>query len=617
MRASYAGRLGSMGELRIDLTGADGLGVDVLGERIVLDGRSGSLSLLLGGGASLVADGFVSGVTIGGEPAGELSAGGSYPLAADGPLGGGPLVVSVSGGRFETPMLRAIASLAPGDRLVSMLDASRPRGGFDARAEVSPASGGSVMAFGPLSVPAPGVRGRFEPRTLAYDPPGGGELAVRAFEGGVDFTLDGARVDLRARTDTWGGRVDGVLDIHADEQVSISYRVDGASDIPPDIVAALPAGVGRALKAIGLGGSGRLESLTGTFSVGRRDGVGSVAATGTFDVEDLGLTAGVEISEFSGEIAYTFEARSGAPASYGVEVTADHLRLGGIRATDARLSIGQGVDGRTVVIAPVEATTHGGRLAGDIVVRPEASGEARYEADLRLAGVLIAPLLEDLTRTRVEGPGVAAVGEEPGIDLSRGVLDGRVSLHGVASPGRPPRVRGRGWAITRDGSLFQLPFIVPILEASSLTLPRSGSLGSGEASFHFDERRATFDRILLATPAIRVYAYGTMASGTQEMDMRVHVAAIEGIPLLQPFLEDLRDEFVTVKVTGTPGNPNFAAEHFRLTRSLLGELLGRLPSEEDVILDRVRTEARRARPSTGGKPADAPIRGMGPEEGTP
>jgi hypothetical protein len=542
------------GEIRVEATSGQGEAVLHLGEDRRADFRDFSVEL----GA-------------GGVPGGRLRINDTIPLRD---LKGAAWEARLDGGRFESPLTKAAIERAARGGLADLFAQREPRGVFDLVLRHRPDDEfEGTLSPRSLTLATPRGDARFDSAggSIEFGPGGGAISALR-------LDAPDASIGLRG-----GWTIEG-------ERARLDLEIDGRAErLTPPLLGLAPDAVGSLFDAIGVHADGPIELRalrveTEGPMTGRAEGPGvPVRVTGTALVTDAGLRVGIPVTELTGLISFKVVTGPGsAEPAFSVTVEADRWRLLGLRMTDGRAEALSGRDPGSILVPVLHADTHGGRFTGAVRVSPESRGERRYWADLQLAEVRLAPLLEDVSLA--EGGTLAdavrddlerAYPEEDwnkSQDRSRGLVNASFSLTG-SSAGDAGR-RGRGRVIVSGGPVVQLPLLTPLIEFSNLRLPVGDELRLGFASLYLDESGVTFEDLAVISESVELLGFGAMTWPGTDLDLRIRSQARERIPVLSTMVEAVRDELLTTRVQGPLADPRISTESFSATRRVMGSLFG-------------------------------------------
>lgn len=482
---------------------------------------------------------------------------------------------------LESPAIAALIRARLGEDASKTYAEHAPAGHFDLDLR---------LAENPAAPARLGAWGSVRPRHLALTRAGsrvafpsvGGEVSFRP-EGGVvsSLTLNAQGLSLTA---------DGSWSIPPGALPALDLTLKGWADGPGDTVRALlPATLRDMAEDVKLRVDGglRLESLHLAVTGDPRTSGGVIAASGTLAVRDASLSLGPPVTDLTGALEFVASARADS-TSFDVGFMADSLRLAGLRITDARLRV-VGDPERPGIIAPlISGTTHGGRIAGRALVVPDARDPAkrRYTASLHVAGARFASVLADLAAAR--GNGVhTVVGSNP--DASRGLLDAELSLTGVV--GDHASQTGRGELAISGGEVLSFPLLLTIIQVTNLQVPSREALDLALASFHISRGEVEFEQLSVFSRSIELVGYGTMSWPDADLDLRVISRAARPLPFVSSLLEVIRNELVTIRVSGPLADARVSLDQFSSARGLARRMLGQTPSEQAREMEQIRLRA--------------------------
>jgi hypothetical protein len=586
--------------VRCALTPRRDLGADLLGSGVIWHSGSGRAVVEAGAQTVLRLEGLSGGLDFSARPFGAVRADGTVVLS-----GGAPATdvvrVAVDGGRVESPLVERLASES-GASVREFWTAARPAGVFDARVELSRASGADTFS----------ARGSVLPRSLSLDRSGvrvgfGTVTGSLEFEPGSGIfrglTLANPSFSITA-SGAWSTAETGAQ-LHSELAMQ-------ASSYTPEFAALLPEPVSAVLQQIDFKGAGPLSLEDGALSVaGTPDGPGlTVKFSGTVGAEEASINAGLKMEHIAGSADITFERLAAGAPQFRVDVLADRLRAEGITATATSAAIQNGQRPGEIRITDAAGRIHGGRFAaaaeilpgGTDPIGPSEASARQYTAELMLSGVRFNTLLTELSASMK--PGELPAPEPETDDRSRGLLDGSVALEGWI--GRPETRRGRGALRINGGRVIAFPFVMRLIEVSNLQLPTAAKLDYARARFYLDGNVLAFEELSLLSRAVEILGSGTVTWPGKELDLRFNSRSARPIPILSQLIQGIRDELITTEVKGTLADPRIRLRQFpgaqrTLSRTLVG---GR--SEEARTLDELQRRA-----ASGSIPAKGPLRQTG------
>lgn len=536
-------------------------------------------------------------------------------IVADGPLktdgtpipGSAPLRVSLDGTRFECGLVRAIVGAKAGARAADLFNTANPRGVFGLDATLTPPPAGLPGA----GAPAWALHALLKPRSLTLTFPRGDAAASRV-EGEIEFTTD-------------SGQARGIV-LHADEGWTLAAdasftRPSGTAlamestftlDAPaytPGLDAALPGALHDALSAISLKAPGgvRAEKVKLALTFPAPEAPPAIKTVGRVSIAGASADLGAAVSDADAVVDFSFRSTDDkAPSRLDLYTIADSLRVAGVSMTGARV---RGVSGdRGELFFPlISADCHAGRVAGSAALYPRDDGRRDYTADIRLSGVRFASILEDLNAVPAgaskESPG-AERSEPRDADESRGLLDAGITLRGIA--GDPASRIGRGSVTIGGGRVMSMPLLMPIVRFSNLQLPLDERLDFALADFYVGGSVISVEQASIQSKSVSIYGYGTAAWPGLDLDMRFRSRSKARIPLLSSMVEHIRDELISIAVSGTLREPHVGLSSLPGTSRLIRRGMGEAPTEQERHLDQIERRSERD-PRRSPAPAPAPV----------
>lgn len=545
----------------------------------------------------------------GSVPAASYSVGGTWRLASRGrdSMGRGDLDLTLRAAKTAHPLTRAVLARSLPEQLIDDLHRLDPSGPIDAKLHLywqpgeKIASSGEVFP-GAVEITRDGRRVLIERRAGALllrpnQRPTGGrfadlQLAIGSQEPKPMITLTGGWDSSAAQ----GGK----LDLH--------LLLEAPRGLDQDVRAMLPAPIAVALSSVSVECDqpidARLDPLVVSWSPTQEV---TYELDGQAAVRGASALVGTAITDLDGVVRFHSLSKPRTPTGVGFEVNieADRMKVAGIRATRGRVSINEGNADEVLAVPEIRAAVHGGRLVGVASLeRPEPQGidpenlsgrpaPARFEADVRLASVAFAEVLEDL-RIKTDQPETEQPQgtEEPGMrDRSRGLMDARIGLGGVV--GDRSTLTGQGSVVIGGGRVLDLPLVLRLIQVSNLEAPSDEPIDMAEATFVVQGDRAKFEKLSVYTPSIEIAGHGTMRWTDQDLDLRFSSRRVTRIPILSEALERFRDELVQTRVSGVLSAPKVSLAQFSGTRKLFARLLGGGKDEAQRRLERARRLAQR------------------------
>lgn len=508
--------------------------------------------------AAVEFDAFGGEVSFDGEPAGDLRLDGG--LSLDGAARSLRAVAKAM--RIESPLVRALrasAGSAPREaEAPGALTLESLRGVVDAEIDIATGAGESARYSGVVA-----------PRSLAVERAG----ATLAFD----------RVEGLVRFDERAGRVEGVrlagdgLSLRAEggwttsPSLSLEVRMDGeARSLDDRVRALLPAEVLDAASSIDLSVRGPVALEHGVVRVAPGEtGESDLTVSGSVRFADASARFGVSATEARGVMAFEAVEMSPAPGGdaparrFDVSLDIDSARIAGLSITDGLARIRSGAGPGEILAPVVECTAHGGRIAGDARVGENADGRREFEIALVAGGVALGPAIRELRRTDASAP-------DDGPGVNRGEVDASLSMRGLVDD--PASRSGRGRTSIAGGELIDMPVVTRLIELSNLAPPLGGRLREADAEFHIDGALVRFDSLRISSDSVALLGEGALRYPEMDVDMRFTSRGTLRIPLLSDLFEGVRDEIVTITMTGPLAEPRFGTTTLAGTRAMMGDI---------------------------------------------
>lgn len=542
--------------------------------------------------------------------AGTLSLDGSLPLARSGRMieltQTESLRVEYLNGLFDSPItLGVVDQLTKSGENESWMREHKLGGRFDLDVVLSPKLGmhrtpakNQSISFVPTL-----VEGSLQPKMISLEM--GDESAMfNDVSGAVLFNgFEGTISNIQASDNTTTLGVDGKWALDEKSGLAVDLSINAKGDLLGGPVRAImPNTIDRVIDRLSIKSAGPVEINDleiHAAAIGSSEQ--SFRIEGAANLIDGSALIGLPITGISGDLGFRVEG-TGQQVGYEVSLDASRLRAGLMRIHDAEVSIIGDADNPGVVLVPeIRAGMHGGQIAGSAQIRPGNDGIPYYWMEVHASGVRAAPVFDDflLPPEGLVGPprpGFMTVlsSWSLGDDLSKGAMIADLTMTGPVDD--PSKRSGRGLAQISGGSIFALPGSINLLEVSNLSLPAGSPLDLAEASFYIDGDSLAFERLSASSKRIEILGYGTMDWLTRNVDLRFRSRSVKPIPIVSELLEELRDELITVRVSGQMGKLKYSAQQFGSTIRLINAMLGAPISDQKRRLLEVeeQVEANRA-----------------------
>lgn len=603
--AQLEGIVGGSIDTTLTLNRIEHLGFDLGDTRYRVGSSWGRAQFFLSNSPSIEFDGFRVPIQADGEQAGELSLDGSMALARAGRYieisGTNSLAIGYENGAFDSPISRAVIDRFSSAGGNAWFDEHDIGGRFDLNVTLSPKIGVHKIAGEPdaITLVPTMINGSLEPKSLTMQMDDeiaefdqvSGAIRFDGFEGTVD--------SIRAADEKVTLGLDGHWSLYPGEGLDLDLTVVAEGDLLTGPVRAiLPNAIDNVIDRLEIKSQGlvSIEDMRITASaIGRHDAKYSIE--GSAKLFEGSALIGLPITGIVGDLGFEVQGTNDT-LGYEISLDAQRLRAGLMRVHGAQVSIiGDAQNPGVVLVPEIRAGMHGGQIAGSAQIRPGPDGEAHYWMELHASGVRAAPVFDDLLLPPegLEGPprpGQMTVlsAWSLGDDLSRGAMIADLTLTGPT--GDPSKRSGRGLAQISGGSVVLLPGFLNLIEASNLSIPAGSPLDLAEAAFYVDGQTMAFEQLSASSKRIEILGYGTMDWSTREVDLRFRSRSVNPIPVLSGLIEQLRDELITTRVTGTMGDPKYSAEQFSSTKRLFNAMLGNPETDQQRRLREVEQQVQ-------------------------
>mgnify|MGYP000471715237 FL=1 len=379
-----------------------------------------------------------------------------------------------------------------------------------------------------------------------------------------------------------------------------SIDVD-ASHLDPDLKAILPQGVQKGLDAVDATFDGRvmIDGARLTVSDARR------SFSGTVSVERAGANVALPLREAVGLLDVRYEAEGDSSGKVQIDVRIRSAEVADVGVTRGRASVEIDPESGEVRATGIRGDCHGGRLAGDAGVTVDSGSQGQIAwGDFQLSGVRFEALRSDLAgeagNTSEAGqPELAAALQQP-----QEKLDANIVLSSSLGEGR---LQGRGVIRVAGGRVIDQPFLLRLVEASSLEVPRNDTLDQAQASFYIDGDVVTLEDISLFSNTVAFYGYGTMGLENKDVNLRFSARRAKPIPIISEVLSGISSEFLTIAVQGPLPDAEMTVERFSGTRRMLSGMIAPGQGEQERRLRDIERQAQRSRLRKGATAAVPPV----------
>lgn len=595
-RADVRARLASDGERPVTdvrVTKVESVEADYLGGRLELRSAEGEARALLGAYRTLSTDGLSGELYFEGERVGIADVVGTLALDEVGQDPGRELMIGLTGGRFESGLAKSVVSELVGGAVAKEYLEHSARGEFDAAVSMTaprrspdgePAVGVARIAFVETT-----IRPRWAELTRLGTTVSLGDMTGQLIASRLGARLErvaGASPGLSVAV-SGGATPDG----SGGTVATLNFDLD-ASSLNKELRGILPVPILEVLDASDVDVSGPVTLRGARLRTHKPAATEEVRAefAGVIGFEDAALTAGARVERANGSVRVEFEKPLAGLPIYEMEILAESASVLGLPLENARAVVRSSRQPRGVLVPVIYAETCGGVVSGTASVRPAGvwagSDERSYESAISFSGLRLNEAIDGFASAR------SGVSQKPRPNTGARLV-GELSLGGLV--GRDGTRRGRMDVQIAGGNVIELPGAMRLVEASNLQMPAAEGVDFASIEAVFDGAQIVIEGMSLISTSVELIGYGTASWPDLELDLRMRSRATRRIPLLSNLLETIRDEFVTIAVSGTAAQPRVSVQSLPETRRVIGQALGFGSSAGDRRLNDLQERADRQR----------------------
>ncbi len=399
-----------------------------------------------------------------------------------------------------------------------------------------------------------------EPKELALTHQGqrvtASEMTGRVFAAADHIRLEALRGAL---ADGWA-QADGVIGLHGASDTALT--LSGALPVDaPLLKAALPENINAAVEGLSLRGPVTLEDARLLHRVAPA-GRPAIEFDAAFKFDGNTAQLGVPITDLKGTLDTAVRAYEGdRPTELRLALNAQRVRAAERLIAPLQASLTNVEHPGWLAVERVTGRVYGGTVTatGGLPL----DGRGNYQLELSLQEAALGPFLDppdDAPAAAVPSDPApnAATMPAPGAvvrSLDSGVVSANLALE--ADMADASTRRGRGAVLVRNAQLFQKQGGIGLLRVLNFAAPSSQGLDSADARFLIDRDLVRFDHLEVTGPGLELRGTGTMTYPDTELDLTFFTRN-KNAPQLGPlsdFLNAIKDELVSIRVTGTLADP--------------------------------------------------------------
>ena len=578
----------------IAVTNIQEIEADYLGGRLGMRDVQGEARVLLTDTRTIDTAGMTGEVLFDDEPMGQARVSGKLGLDESGGDPARKLDIELAGGRFDSALAeRVVRELVEGAVAKEYLEHG-VRGEFDAVVSMTApraAIGGEENAgVARIAFVETAIMPKWAEMTRL-----GAKVRLDEMSGRVVASKLGARIEsISGTSDTLSANVSGAATPDGSGGTVSSMRFDFDADwLNSEVRALLPIPVIEIVDAGEMSTAGMVRTRGATLRTHVVPGVEGVEVDfeGRLEFAGAALTAGMRVEDAAGAADISFHKEATGLPEYQVDVVADSARAMGLPLTNARVAIESTGLPRGLVVPMIFAESCEGVISGKAGVYPATDwagpDQRSYETSLIFSGLKLNEALDGFASARSD-----ALPREPREDTGARV-EGQLTLGGLV--GNEDSRRGSLSVQIAGGDVITVPGAMRLLEAGNLQLPVSDGIDYASVEAVFDGTLISVEGISLISKSIELLGFGTATWPDLQLDLRLRSKATRRIPVLSELLETIRDEFVTIAVSGTASAPDVRVESLPQTRRVIGRVLGFEESANQRRLNDLSERASRQR----------------------
>jgi hypothetical protein len=272
---------------------------------------------------------------------------------------------------------------------------------------------------------------------------------------------------------------------------------------------------------------------------------------------DASLELGVPIRHMTGVIG--IDVRQQADAAWpqiDLSIDAERLEAAGRQLTALHAELRNNRAGEDVLLPVIRGNVCGGELSGTGAVN---LADQAYQVRLTVNNGELGRFLAGDDEEQPEQREDEENGKRPaptGTVAADLVIEGRWDS--------PDDRRARGQILVQDAELYDLPLALGLLNLTHLSLPTTRSFNRAAVSYYMEGDEVRFEKLVLDSPQVRLQGEGTMQFSTQTLDLALTSAnpSAPGLGPMTELIDGLRNQFITIHVTGTLDDPETQVKQF-------------------------------------------------------
>gem|GEM_PF-3657099 len=298
-----------------------------------------------------------------------------------------------------------------------------------------------------------------------------------------------------------------------------------------------------------------------------------MSVNGTVRLTGGECDVGVGIKQIDGKVTVDAKQIVGQEwPAMRVEVDAERMVIADRPVEKLHTVLSSAEQGRLLVMPSLRGVLYDGAVGGNGRLGLD---DKTYQFHLALSDVDLTTFIDKpAPGSNAPAPGSNAPGTEKAAegnptqerskaaDKMKGKLSAAFDVEGKWS--QPGSMRGRGDIMIREGEMYDLPLALGLLQITHLSLPMDRSFERAAISYYLQNGVMHFERIVLESPHMRLAGGGTMGLEDRKLDLSLTSDNPDGLKLgpVTDLIDGLRDQFITIRVTGTLDKPDTRVRQF-------------------------------------------------------
>lgn len=458
--------------------------------------------------------------------------------------------------RFDDPVLDLVGPAIPRDAQVRTFWSERqPEGTFAAAA-----------SYSKLGDEPPVHRVDIRPDALSFLHRGN-RVGLVNVTGAI--VVEPERVTLKEIAGLYdGGSLNLNGTVERDEALTtrVSFKAVGER-ITAGARRVLPAAIGRMIDGLELMGAYELDVSELELRPGAKSGRAYKLSAAAY-LTEASASLGVPITGADMNIAIEATGQVGAEwPRVDVTVDAKKLLAAGRPVEDLRVRMRNTEPSERFVIPELAGRAGGGRMTGSGAI---AIGRGDFQLRLELSDANLATLVapDGVAKTKPDD----AKANDP--DALTGSVSASIAVEGNLH--KRDELRGRGDLRVLDGNLYGVPLALGLLRVAHLTLPVDDHFHSANISYFLQDRSVRLEHLQLHSKSMQLDGGGTFDLEAGTVDIALTTSNPSGLKLgpLTELIDKLRDQLVTIRVTGSLDDPKTKVEQFSGISNAFKDVVG-------------------------------------------